>query len=270
MDSDSILNKAWIQVTSSAVSKLKLSNLLVLFDVLEVVVNYKILTNEYREFLVEFIIECPNVQVDQYQFMSLIERLFECPFTDIIKGNLVKKYENNTLNRQDFEDYTQTMNLESAKFNSFLNDENAIAREDILKNRIAELESMLMNSRDDRTVGKIKDMLINYYKTLNEIKLNYKSKNTQLDKILERLKSDIDKQDIIINELKRKVNDEKGVIDQLKLKFAKTFRIMTSIGKFAIVILIIQILVSVIGYLIYGDDRLEISEYETINNDEYW
>ncbi|KAG0680585.1 hypothetical protein C6P40_002020 [Pichia californica] len=172
---DDIITRAWVQIAPYSGAKLRLTDMLTLFNIMEDLTRCKILSEEYREFLVEFILECPDTEVDHNQFKSLIERLFESSFENIIRGNLMARtregYENTNNYDQDF---TQTMNLESSKFNEFMQRDSIDEKEDILRKRISELESMISKSqirgpKDDRVTSKMKDILIGYYKSLDSI-----------------------------------------------------------------------------------------------------
>lgn len=213
---DRYFDEAWRSVTSAINGKLRLSDVLILFDVLEDTLKRKLLSTEYRDFLVEFILECPGIEVDRSQFKSLMERLFECTFENVLRGGLVNRLDRNTYGSER-EEFTQAMTMESSKFNSFLASGTAPEKERKLRERIGELESMIQRSqlnesRDERTLGKMKDLLIKYYKALSSLAVYAPDSNVQspsVNRVMARLRESIDKQDVLIAELKRKVGDSR-------------------------------------------------------------
>lgn len=248
------ISRAWVKVTGSHLGKLRLTDTLLFFDVLEEMMHTVLLSDEYREFIVEFILECPGVEVTQSQFRLLMERLFECTIDDVLQGSLVNK-------ERDSDDYTKTMNIESQKFNSFLSRGTNDEREDGLRKRIEELENMISKaqmskSRDDKTLTKMKDVLVNYYKNLVQLIESRATPTRSTDPYLERLKSGIDKQDVLIKELKRKVGDKlpSGVWGSILRVYAFLLK-MFKYGAFIVfVIIIIQISLSLVYDGDYSDD----------------
>jgi hypothetical protein len=296
---DLLLQNAWSRVTGSRASQLRLTDLMTLFDVLENLGERKLLSNEYRDFLVEFILECPNTEVDIEQFKSLMERLFECPLNDVFRGRLYDRNvanESANVNRDSNismrkgvdqgdvygEDITQTMNLERGKFNSFLRNDSLDEREGILRDRIINLRDMISRSQDQRTVSKMKDVLINYYAKLDEItssQVHIKAQaqatgvnatqSEERNALIERLKSNVDKQDVIINELRRKFGDDEasGILGFLKLKFTKLYLFWWRLIKFPVYILLGLMVLNIILVVFSGD---YIDESIDVPSDSYW
>lgn len=289
---DVLLSKAWLKVTRYADSKLRLTDLLVLFDILEDMVHDKLLSDEYREFLVEFVMECPQVEVSQDQFRALMERLFECSLDDILNGRLVSRikrqfddFGSESRNGVDYgnrDEYTQTMNMESSKFNSFMSKGTLQEKEEILRARIGELESMLsrsrsFGSRDYRTTSKMKDILLDYYKNLDKITvLKNSSKNGTIDgnlavdSVVKRLKNGIDKQDVLIGELKRKVGDDrpKGIFGQIRFQIVKVYLLIWRLVRIPLYIMISLLMLNFILYLVYDEGYVDNTELGI--SEEYW
>lgn len=280
--SDDYISDAWVQLLTSETSKLRLSNLLTLFDVLENILHKQIITNEYRNFLVEFILECPSVEIDQAQFKSLVERLFECSIDDVLHGKLMKGNEiylgETGDNFRNPDEFTQTMDIESTKFNKFMNYGTSEEKEKILRGRIRELESMLSRSqiggyRNDRTMNKMKDLLIGYYQNLDTINISKinksgKSINTT-DRIIHRLKTNIDRQDVLVKELKRKIGDDKidGLIGRIKSWLSRLYLLIWNFVRYPVYILLFLLVSIFILYLFFDDGYTE--NYE-MAHDIYW
>lgn len=280
--SDDYISDAWVQILTSETSKLRLSNLLTLFDVLENILHKQIITNEYRNFLVEFILECPSVEIDQAQFKSLVERLFECSIDDVLHGKLMKGNEiylgETGDNFRNPDEFTQTMDIESTKFNKFMNYGTSEEKEKILRGRIRELESMLSRSqiggyRNDRTMNKMKDLLIGYYQNLDTINISKinksgKSINTT-DRIIHRLKTNIDRQDVLVKELKRKIGDDKidGLIGRIKSWLSRLYLLIWKFVRYPVYILLFLLVSIFILYLFFDDGYTE--NYE-MAHDIYW
>lgn len=289
---DVLLSKAWLKVTRYADSKLRLTDLLALFDILEDMVHDKLLSDEYREFLVEFVMECPQVEVSQDQFRALMERLFECSLDDILNSRLVSRikrqfddFGSESRNGVDYgnrDEYTQTMNMESSKFNSFMSKGTLQEKEEILRARIGELESMLsrsrsFGSRDYRTTSKMKDILLDYYKNLDKITvLKNSSKNGTIDgnlavdSVVKRLKNGIDKQDVLIGELKRKVGDDrpKGIFGQIRFQIVKVCLLIWRLVRIPLYIMISLLMLNFILYLVYDEGYVDNTELGI--SEEYW
>jgi hypothetical protein len=282
---DSYINEAWVKVTSPTNGKLRLTDLLLFFDILEDLRNCKLLSSEYREFLIEFILECPSIEVDLNQFKALMERLFECSFDELIRGKLINNNNNNNDNNNndnnnsnnnnnfEREDFTQTMNLESTKFNSFMKNGSVNEKESKLRERIKELELMIsrmqMNQyQDNRTLNKMKDVLINYYKNLDQLTSLTSNNDSKISKITQRLKLNIDKQDVIIKELKQKVGDNHpdNLIGKIQFFLKRIYFMIWRLLKYPLYILIALIIFNFILYLIYGDNNEGFENY----NDVYW
>lgn len=285
---DEIIKRAWLQIVPYPNSKLRLTDLLALFNALEDITNNRLLTNEYRDFLVEFILECPDAQVDQQQFKSLMERLFEISIESVINGELVDRSKSNKFNLYDGkqsnpnnnDEFTQTMNLESQRFNSFMQSDSVENKRNILKQRIDEVESLLSNFelrgiKDERMITKMKELLLGYYKNLTLLEknnnLNQSSmRKNNLESILQRLKSDVDKQDMLIVELKRKVGHDnpKGIFDIISFKINKIYLWIIKILKFPFYFCLLIIVLNCLSYFVFNDDYTDI--YETENNEAYW
>ncbi|GMM30338.1 hypothetical protein DAMA08_030830 [Martiniozyma asiatica (nom. inval.)] len=187
INSDRILDKAWRQLTEDNI--IKLPDLISLFDFIDRIVGRKILSPEYRDFLIELVLESPSSTVDKRGVKELIERLFECEFDDLINGIVS-------------DGMTQTMNLERRGWGSSKVDSSK-GQIGELKRRIAELKRM----------NGSKDIIIDYYDklvVLLSVSSNYSDNDNGTlsnDEIISRLKQGIDKQDIIIDKLKRKVGN---------------------------------------------------------------
>lgn len=286
MDSvEKIITRAWLQIVPYPSSKLRLTDLLTLFNALEDITNNKLLTNEYRDFLVEFILECPDTEVDQQQFTSLMERLFEIPIGNIINGELVDRSKSNKSSiyddkLNDNDDFTQTMYLESRKFNSFMQSDSIEDKKNILKGRIDEVQSLLENFelrgiKDERMINKMKDLLIGYYKNLTKLETNnntdsFSMRKNNLKCILQRLKSDVDKQDTLIIELKRKTGHDKpkGIFRVVLYRINKLYLWISKILKYPLYFCLLLIILNCLGYFIFDDEYSDT--YETENNDAYW
>lgn len=271
---DTQFNTAWNQVTSTTNNKLKITDLLLLFDTLENLKSTTLISLEFREFLIEFILECPNTEITKDQFKSLMERLFECSIQDLLSGKLVG---NENQSRLDDNDLTQTMNLESLKFNSFINNNSSssIEKERYIRNKIKELENMISKSNNN----KLKDVLINYYKKLDGVRSSLSistSSSTSSptprfknSKTIQRLKLNIDKQDILINELKKKVGDEipTDLIGKIKYYCLRIYLVIWKVLRIPMFILIGIIIFNFLIFLIYDNEN----NNDNINSDDlYW
>lgn len=285
---DVLISRAWVQVTSYADSKLRLTDLLALFNVLEDMVGEKLLSDEYRDFLVEFVMECPQVEVNQEQFRALMERLFECSIEDILQGGLVNKSKGRFgaidvpqrgVDYESRDDFTQTMNIESSKFNSFMLKGTLEEKEDILRGRISELESMLtrskiLNTRDGRTVNKMKDLLLEYYKSLDKIIVSGRVQRVPdtrpMQKIVQRLKNGIDKQDVLINELKRKVGDDqpKSILGHIRFRIMQIYLLVWKVVRLPLYIILFLMVLNFVLYVFYDDGYVESPDMSL--GEEYW
>lgn len=285
---DVLISRAWMQVTSYSDSKLRLTDLLALFNVLEDLVREKLLSDEYRDFLIEFVMECPQVEVNQEQFKALMERLFECSMEDILRGGLTNKSKSRfaavdvPLHGADYEnreDFTQTMNMESSKFNSFMLKGTLREKEDILRGRIRELESMLTrskthNTRDSRTVNKMRDLLLEYYKSLDKITVSKSASSVPetgpMQGIVQRLKDGIDKQNVLINELKRKVGDDqpKSVFGQVRFRIVHIYMLVWRIVRLPLYIVLLLLVLNFLLYVFYDDGYAENPDVALA--EEYW
>ncbi|GMM43777.1 hypothetical protein DAPK24_003520 [Pichia kluyveri] len=287
--------ESWIRVTGSAYGKLKLADLLSLFDVMESLNGKNLLSTEYKNFLIEFILECPSAEVDKEQFNSLMERLFECPIHDVINGKLVQKsdynytqtqfddnskYGNNTgRHYRESEEFTQTMNNESKKFNLFLKNEPIDVQEQILRDRIQELRNMVSKSennqiRDYRSIDKMKNVLIEYLLSLDELnisrnEISNKERSIQKKKVINRLKDNVEKQDILIKELKKKFGDGNSsrMIGKLKMRFLKLYIVTWNMVKLPLYVLTGFLVLNFIFVVVY--ERLFGRHIDNLS-DSYW
>lgn len=287
--------ESWIRVTGSAYGKLKLADLLSLFDVMESLNGKNLLSTEYKNFLIEFILECPSAEVDKEQFNLLMERLFECPIHDVINGKLVEKsdynytqtqfndnskYGNNIGgNYRESEEFTQTMNNESKKFNLFLKNEPIDVQEQILRDRIQELRNMVSKSennqiRDYRSIDKMKNVLIEYLLSLDELnisrnEISNKERSIQKKKVINRLKDNVEKQDILIKELKKKFGDgnSSGIIGKLKMRFLKLYIVTWNMIKLPLYVLTGFLVLNFVFVVVY--ERLFGRHIDNLS-DSYW
>ena len=290
-----VLYESWIRVTGSAYGKLKLADLLSLFDVMESLNGKNLLSTEYKNFLIEFILECPSAEVDKEQFNSLMERLFECPIHDVINGKLVEKsdynytqtqfddnskYGNNTGGHyRESEEFTQTMNNESKKFNLFMKNEPIDVQEQILRDRIQELRNMVSKSennqiRDYRSIDKMKNVLIEYLLSLDELnisrnEISNKERSIQKKKVINRLKDNVEKQDILIKELKKKFGDgnSSGMIGKLKMRFLKLYIVTWNMIKLPLYVLTGFLVLNFVFVVVY--ERLFGRHIDNLS-DSYW
>lgn len=292
---DPLIAKAWAKVTPPyAGAKLRLTALLNLFNELEDLVHHKLLSSEYREFLVEFIMECPDSEIDQTQFKLLMERLFECTIEDVLNGSLIQRSKGgfstnsnlrNVSNEEQkgyfSEDFTQTMTAESRNFNSFMQKGTKLEQEKILRDRINELELMLSNSqkydyRDDRTINKMKDVLIVYYRKLDSINKSKVITQTSAydderkSELIRRMKNNIDKQDVLITELKRKVKEEipSGLIPYLKYKTTKFCEFIWKFLRIPIYIILLILIINICIFVFI--DETDGDTYEMGSDELYW
>lgn len=251
-------DRAWMKVTGSPVSKLRLTDVLWFYDTLEEFLNAQILSDIDREFLVEVIMECPDAEVDKVQFRILMEQAFEYPMEDILRGSLVK-------NIDDRDQYTKTMTLKSETFNKLLQQGTHNERESKLRHRIRELESMILRSqisksKDDRALGKMKDVLINYYKNLVQL-IELQGSNSEIENsYIEKLKRGIDKQDALINELKKKVGNSipNGIQRRIQYYLMILYDFFWKMFRYAtlaiLLIIVLQLVFSMLVDREYKDD----------------
>ncbi|OUT20701.1 hypothetical protein CAS74_004367 [Pichia kudriavzevii] len=255
------LKWAWERVTGSENGRLRMTNLLHLFDVLDELVGFKLLNDVYREFLVDLIMECPASEIDILEFQQLIEKMFECTFDDVLNGKLSNKETEN-------EEFTKTMNVESIKFNSFMREGTDYDREENLRQRIQEMERMIervqrSSSKDYRTMDKMKDVLIDYYRRLDRFKKSHAGGPGS--ELTERLKRGIEKQDMLINELREKVGDNRPttVMGKIYHVVSQFFSKIWNLLRYPVYVMLAIMVINFVYAVVHDESDVD-------DNDMYW
>ncbi|ODV85275.1 hypothetical protein CANARDRAFT_23337 [[Candida] arabinofermentans NRRL YB-2248] len=166
MTSSQILNEAWSYIsTSSVISITDVPNLI---ERIEAILHKDILSNEYKEFLIDFMLQYPELKLTKYQFRELFSRLFMLDFDTVLKE---AKYDKLNLAK----DTTETIQSE---LTSILKTNSKLSISELrekLMNQKSMLQRQLLKRQSLQNENLIQKKLIKIYSELQKLAVNKSS-----------------------------------------------------------------------------------------------